>query len=279
MIIPPRASGEGGPREARWAGCGPQRYFGDDNEALTQKPPPPPCCAGRSPPPTFAGADARQSRSRARTPPASDVKQRILFASGTGEPSNPERATTSCCGATLCDSLPARNKGKRNAGRRGPYHPHAYGVRGAPRKERLAPRLPLSGALACRRSTSALPKGCVVPWCDPGQVSWEDRPRGGGHSADGRPTSSDAPRMPVVMPADMMPGPPGSKADEASPAGTALAPTARHHPDGVPLGRDDSLVATIAQLHPKARKASRNRDLLMGRLRLASIVIEVVGRP
>ena len=55
------------------------------------------------------------------------------------------------------------------------------------------------------------------------------------------PTSSDAPRMPVVMPADMMPGPPGSKADEASPAGTALAPAARHHPDGVPTGRDDSL--------------------------------------
>ncbi len=31
--------------------------------------------------------------------------------------------------------------------------------------------LPLSGALACRRSTAALPKGCVVPWCDPGQAS------------------------------------------------------------------------------------------------------------
>jgi hypothetical protein len=58
------------------------------------------------------------------------------------------------------------------------------------------------------------------------------------------PTSSDAPRMPVVMPADMMPEPPGSEADEASPAGTALAPAARHHPDGVPTGRDDSLHVT-----------------------------------
>jgi hypothetical protein len=47
---------------------------------------------------------------------------------------------------TLCGSLPAKKEGKRNAGRRGPYHPHAYSVRGAPRKERLAPRLPLSGA-------------------------------------------------------------------------------------------------------------------------------------
>jgi hypothetical protein len=57
---------------------------------------------------------------------------------------------------------------------------------------------------------------------------------GGGHSADGRPTSSGAPRMPVVMPAGMMPGPPGSQADEAWPAGTAPAPATRHHPDGVP---------------------------------------------
>jgi hypothetical protein len=136
---------------------------------------------------------------------------------GMGKRTNPERATTSCCGATLRGSLPANKEGKRNAGRRGRYHPHAYGVRGAPRKERLAPRLPLSGALACRRSTSALPKGCVVPWCDPGQVSWANRPRGGGHSAGDRPTSSDAPRMPVVMPADMMPGPPGSKADGPHP--------------------------------------------------------------
>ena len=70
--------------------------------------------------PRFAGADAIRSRSRARTPRASDVKQRILFASplamtGIGEPSNPERATTSCCGATLCGSLPAN---KREAERR-----------------------------------------------------------------------------------------------------------------------------------------------------------------
>ena len=53
-------------------------------------------------------------------------------------------------------------------------------------------------------------------------------PRGGCYSA--LPTSSDAPRAPVVVPAGMMPGPPGSKADEAPPAGTALAPAARHHP-------------------------------------------------
>ena len=36
--------------------------------------------------------------------------------------------------------------------------------------------------------------------------------------------SSEAPRAPVIVPADMMPKPPGREADEASPAGTALAP-------------------------------------------------------
>ena len=38
-------------------------------------------------------------------------------------------------------------------------------------------RRPLNGRgqLAFRRSTTALPKGCVVPWCDPGQVSWANR--------------------------------------------------------------------------------------------------------
>jgi len=95
--------------------------------------------------------------------------------------------------------------------------------------------LPLSGALACRRSTTALAKGCVVPWCDPGQASWANRPRGGGHSADDRPTSSDAPRTPVIVPAGMMPGPPGSKADDASPAGTAPAPNRPASPGRRPL--------------------------------------------
>jgi len=53
--------------------------------------------------------------------------------------------------------------------------PHASGARVAPRKGGLR-RPPLAGALACRRSTTVLPKGCVVPWCDPGQASWKGFP-------------------------------------------------------------------------------------------------------
>ncbi|HLX12264.1 MAG TPA: hypothetical protein VKS81_05575, partial [Bacteroidota bacterium] len=55
-----------------------------------------------------------------------------------------------------------------------------------------------------------------------GQASWDAAQDS--VTAPAYPSSSDAPRTPVVMPAGMMPGPPGSKADEALPAGTALAP-------------------------------------------------------
>src|ERR1700691_4482983 len=46
-----------------------------------------------------------------------------------------------------------------------------------------------------------------------------------------------APRMPVVMPADLMPEPPECAADEATPAGTALAPLRPASPGRRPLGR------------------------------------------
>ena len=42
--------------------------------------------------------------------------------------------------------------------------------------------------------------------------------------AGATPVYSDAPRAPVIVPAGMMPEPPGSEGDEPPPAGTALAP-------------------------------------------------------
>ena len=58
-----------------------------------------------------------------------------------------------------------------------------------------------------------------------------------GHGADKRRVApagagfgcSDAPRAPVLVPAGMMPEPPGSSSDEPPPAGTALAPISRRH--------------------------------------------------
>jgi hypothetical protein len=43
--------------------------------------------------------------------------------------------------------------------------------------------------------------------------------------AGAAPGCSDAPRVPVIVPAGMMPEPPGSDGDEPPPAGTALAPS------------------------------------------------------
>jgi hypothetical protein len=65
---------------------------------------------------------------------------------------------------------------------------------------------------AFRRSTAALSPGQSVPSPrrGPGQVSWEEAPTLRGFSASTTPTSSGAPRVPVLVPADVMPEPPGS---------------------------------------------------------------------
>ena len=125
--------------------------------------------------------------------------------------------------------------------------PHASGVRGAPRiKSACADpsaygraRLPAFHHGSRPRESSSLRLSL-------GQASWDaagtldpvspPQPGGGDlallHGHDTRAVlsqSSEAPRAPVVMPAGMMPKPPGCAADEAAPAGTALAPAGRHH--------------------------------------------------
>jgi hypothetical protein len=50
--------------------------------------------------------------------------------------------------------------------------------------------------------------------------------------------------MPVMVPAGMMSEPPGSKGDEPSPAGTALAPAGRCHPAGVPYTEREAAAST-----------------------------------
>ena len=108
----------------------------------------------------------------------------------------------------------------------------------------------MRGAAALQRERSPLgvpppfsPKGVLVPkarrqamfpatW--PERLVLKARPnrgaetsrRSAGVTRAGLSQSSDAPRVPVVVPADMMPKPPGSGGDEPPPAGTALAPSA-----------------------------------------------------
>ncbi len=83
-------------------------------------------------------------------------------------------------------------------------------------------------ALACRRSTTALARGTHASQ----RLSFG--PGFAGRGADKRrgfsppapcPGYSDAPRAPVIVPAGMMPKPPGSGGDEPPPAGTAPAPS------------------------------------------------------
>ena len=126
-------------------------------------------------------------------------------------------------------------------------------VRGAPRKERLAPRLPLSGALACRRSTSALPRGVWSLGAIRARFRGTTVQGAGVTPPTAYPTSSDAPRMPVVMPADMMPGPPGSQADEASTRGHRPRPCRPASPGRRPLGRDDLRYVTEQETNVKGR--------------------------
>ena len=106
-----------------------------------------------------------------------------------------------------------------------------HGARVAPRSRRLAPPFPLSGALACRRSTTALIPATCHLWA-------QLRPCFLGRGLNGRyplPCPSPVSTSRAGPSAGrLMPEPPGSGADEAPPAGTALAPAARHHPDGVP---------------------------------------------
>ena len=50
-----------------------------------------------------------------------------------------------------------------------------------------------------------------------------------------------APRMPVGMPADMMPKPPGSEADNPARGHRTHPRPSQRHPAGVPLGRDGAI--------------------------------------
>jgi hypothetical protein len=126
-----------------------------------------------------------------------------------------------------------RKRGRRTPGDAVYQPPHTAGA------ARAGPRCLLSqaeegfggGTLAFRRPTTALAKGCVVPWCDPGQASWVGARHG--RCPPSPAHYSDAPRALVIVLGGLMPGPPGNGADEASPAGTALAPK----PAGVTAGR------------------------------------------
>ena len=103
-----------------------------------------------------AGADAMRSRSRARTPRASDVKQRCRTASLRAKRSNPVQRR----GSGLLRRSAPRNDEQIIKGSGTPADAHCNARTqqrtGRATEKAACAALPLSGALACRRSTAAL---------------------------------------------------------------------------------------------------------------------------
>jgi len=105
------------------------------------------------------------------------------------------------CGAFLSASLRQLRKRKRNADRRGEQPPHRPGA---------APPHPMGweGQPACRRPTAALAKGTYVTQ-GATQAMFPATRSGRCYLPSPVPVQR-APRAPVVMPADMIPKPPGN---------------------------------------------------------------------
>ena len=109
--------------------------------------------------------------------------------------------------------------------------PRASGARVAPRRGGLR-RPPLAGALACRRSTTALAAATERRRSAPANaLPAAELGRSGCYPLPAAMRLSGFPRRPVIVPAGrIIPEPPGSGGDEPPPAGTVLAPLRQHHP-------------------------------------------------
>ncbi len=113
-------------------------------------------------------------------------------------------------------------------------------------ESRLAPTRPLSGALACRRSTTALAKESISsPRRDPGHASWEAASTRRASLRRRRTHFQRCTPRAGHNAGRLMPEPPECAADEATPAGTALAPLRPASPGRRPFrARFDSSVCT-----------------------------------
>jgi hypothetical protein len=136
-------------------------------------------------------------------------------------------------------NLKARFRHIREAERRQAHcrqSPHASGARVAPRIRRLAPPFPLSGALACRRSTSALAAATERHRSAPATRFPGRNSIGTGviRSLPSYGTAGDNTRRPVIVPAGRIDPEPPESGGDSPPAGTAFAPAIRRHPNGVP---------------------------------------------
>ena len=104
-----------------------------------------------------------------------------------------------------------KRKKKKEAERRQTHNPLHLPVQRAPCQARSPIGVPPRFS----------PKGLSIPKAHLGPGFVRRMPRAGDSPPASVCTSSDAPRVPVIVPAGMMPETPGSGGDEPPPAGTA----------------------------------------------------------
>jgi len=145
------------------------------------------------------------------------------------------RAMPSYSQASPSKCLP--KEGRRSAARR-----IVFGAASADAAARHTGECCHSLALRARAPPGAPPRRLPrksMPWLSPGRVSCDLRAAGVSRRALSQ--SSEAPRRPVIMPADPMPGPPGSGV--TSPArGNRSRPVSRLSPVTTLRGRDSAYV-------------------------------------
>ena len=140
---------------------------------------------------------------------------------------------------TLCGSLPAINKRKRNAGRRTLQCPHAT-ARGARHGDGGLRRPSASGALACRRSTNGTcGSDRTPPLSSSSRTSWDGSTEERVLSVPCRPSTAGVMSPQAGRHAGRSFWPGAARERTANPpAGTVLAPPAGLPPPDVLSGQD-----------------------------------------
>src|ERR1700677_1430169 len=99
-------------------------------------------------------------------------------------------------------------------------------------------RPPLAGALACRRSTAVLTNGTFVPRAQRRARLPKTERKAADLAATRRLGHSEAPRAPVIVPAGMMPEPPGCGAYPSARGRRTRSAFREYPPQRRPLERD-----------------------------------------
>ena len=204
---------------------------------------------GNAPPPNIMAARhyncGQGSFVLARTSRASDVKQRILFASSPacgdeGRRAHPIQSETFRAVAEQLFAARLRQiKGSGTPADAVVHDLYASGAQGAPRRRRLAPPFRFGRARLPAFHHGTCGSDRTPPLSSSSRTSWDGATEERVLSVPCRPSAAgDVARRPVVVPAGRFyPEPPGSGADNPA-RGNRTRPYPPASPGGVPSGRD-----------------------------------------